>query len=234
MWSSLATLLTIFVSSANFRILFTTPSSKSLMKIMNNKGPKIDPWGTPLITAVNLEHIPLITTLCSLPVNQFSIQFIIEPVSVVTVAGIWSSSVAVFLLTCHHGAGGGGRCQSRRNDRIAQTSCKRPDKTSGHQCCLSSRMLSCLYMSRRPTLVGLHEVLLSHIVSFTAEIYGEYLVNVHFGDIPHTFTPHVTLHSAEKIRVKFSASYPLTTFRILQNIPFPTQKATWQDTQLRT
>jgi len=33
-----------------------------------------------LITAVNLEHIPLITTLCSLSANQFSIQFITEPV----------------------------------------------------------------------------------------------------------------------------------------------------------
>jgi len=79
-WSLLATLLTIFVSSANFRILLTTPSSKSFMKIMNDKGPKIDPWGTPLITAVNLERIPLITTHCSLSANQFSIQFIIEPV----------------------------------------------------------------------------------------------------------------------------------------------------------
>jgi len=29
-------------------------------------------------------------------------------------------------------------------------------------------------------------------------IYGEYLVNVHFSDIPHTFIPHYTLHSAEK------------------------------------
>jgi len=56
-------------------------------------------------------------------------------------------------------------------------------------------------------------------------IYGEYLVNVHFSDIPHTFIPHFTLHSAEKIRIKFSTNYPLTTFRILQSafrkIPLP-------------
>jgi len=45
------------------------------------------------------------------------------------------------------------------------------------------------------------------------------LVNVHFGDIPHTFIPHFTLHSAEKIHIEFSANYPLTTFRIPQNTP---------------
>jgi len=28
-------------------------------------------------------------------------------------------------------------------------------------------------------------------------IYGEYLVNVHFGNIPHSFIPHFTHHSAE-------------------------------------
>jgi len=39
-------------------------------------------------------------------------------------------------------------------------------------------------------------------------IYGEYLVNVHFGDILHTFIPHFTLHSAEKISIEFSANYP--------------------------
>jgi len=48
-------------------------------------------------------------------------------------------------------------------------------------------------------------------------IYGEYLVNVYFGNIPHSFIAHFTLHSAEKICIEFSASYPLTTFRIPQN-----------------
>jgi len=61
------------------------------------------------------------------------------------------------------------------------------------------------------------------------------LVNVHFSDIPHTFIPHFTLHSAEKIGIEFSANYPLTTFRIPQNTPspcrspifeFPSRKAT--------
>ena len=56
-------------------------------------------------------------------------------------------------------------------------------------------------------------------------VYGEYLVNVHFSDIPHTFIPHFTLYSAEKIRIEFSANYPLRTFRIPQSafrkIPLP-------------
>jgi len=54
-------------------------------------------------------------------------------------------------------------------------------------------------------------------------IYGEYLVNVHSSDILHTFIPHFALHSAEKIRIKFSANYPLTTFRNphFAKYPFP-------------
>jgi len=48
-------------------------------------------------------------------------------------------------------------------------------------------------------------------------IYGEYLANVHIGDIPHTLIPHFTLHSAETVCIEFSTNYPLTTFRISQN-----------------
>jgi len=49
------------------------------------------------------------------------------------------------------------------------------------------------------------------------QIYGEYLVNVHFRDIPSTFILHFTLHSAGKIRIEFPANYPLITFRIPQS-----------------
>jgi len=52
-------------------------------------------------------------------------------------------------------------------------------------------------------------------------IYSEYLVNVHSSDIPHAFIPHFTLHSAEKIRIRFSANYPLTTFRIPHSAKYP-------------
>jgi len=56
--------------------------------------------------------------------------------------------------------------------------------------------------------------------SYMSVIYGEYLVNVHFGNVLHSFIPHFTLHSAEKIRIKFSANYPgqLSAFH---KIPIP-------------
>jgi len=54
-------------------------------------------------------------------------------------------------------------------------------------------------------------------------MHDEYLVNVHFGNIPHSFIPHFTLHSAEKIRIKFSANYPLTTIRIPLQHRIPTK-----------
>jgi len=47
-------------------------------------------------------------------------------------------------------------------------------------------------------------------------IYGAYLVNVHFGNIPHSFIPHPSLRR-KKIRIQFSANYPLTFFCIPQS-----------------
>jgi len=44
--------------------------------------------------------------------------------------------------------------------------------------------------------MSLHVAYMRH--NFVSLIYGEYLANVHFGDIPHTFIPHFTLHFAEK------------------------------------
>jgi len=38
---------------------------------------------------------------------------------------------------------------------------------------------------------------------YLSVIYGAYLVNVHFGNIPHSFIPHFTLHSAEKSASNF-------------------------------
>jgi len=46
-------------------------------------------------------------------------------------------------------------------------------------------------------------------------IHGVCLVNVHFGDILHTFIPQFTLHSTEKIRSRFSTitTWQLSAFR---------------------
>jgi len=44
------------------------------MNIMNNKGPKTDPCGTPLITEVEHKTWPLSTTCCFLLLKKFSIH----------------------------------------------------------------------------------------------------------------------------------------------------------------
>jgi len=43
-------------------------------------------------------------------------------------------------------------------------------------------------------------------------IYREHLVNVHFGNIPHSFVPHFTLHSAEKNPHQIFRKLPLDNF----------------------
>ena len=48
-------------------------------------------------------------------------------------------------------------------------------------------------------------------------IYGEYLVNVHFGNIPHSFIPHFTLHSAWNFPQIPLDNFPHSTIRIPQN-----------------
>jgi len=54
-----------------------------------------------------------------------------------------------------------------------------------------------------------------------------HLVNAHFGDIPHFHYPLYPSFRRKKICIEFSASYPLTTFRIPQTafckIPFPSK-----------
>jgi len=52
-------------------------------------------------------------------------------------------------------------------------------------------------------MFALHVV---HYYFYMSLIYGEYLANVPFSDIPDTLTPHSTLHSADKIRNEFSAN----------------------------
>jgi len=58
-------------------------------------------------------------------------------------------------------------------------------------------------------------------ITFMSLIYGKYLANVHFGDILHTFIPHFTLHSAEKICIEFSTNFPLTDFGIPRSAKYP-------------
>src|SRR3984893_3745239 len=50
--SALPTLLNNLVSSANFKIRLTKSSSRSLMTIKKNNGPRTDPCGTPEVMSI--------------------------------------------------------------------------------------------------------------------------------------------------------------------------------------
>ena len=52
-----------FVSLAKPLRLRSVPSSRSLMKMLRSTAPDIDPWGTSLVIGLQLNFIPLITTL---------------------------------------------------------------------------------------------------------------------------------------------------------------------------
>ncbi len=51
----------------------------SFMYIMDRTGPRTEPYGTPLVTGAQSEAVPLITTLCSLLLSQFSIHLCTLP-----------------------------------------------------------------------------------------------------------------------------------------------------------
>jgi len=53
-----------FLLSANLlRGMHSVPSSPSFVKLINSVGPSIEPWGTPLMNGLQLDFVPLITTL---------------------------------------------------------------------------------------------------------------------------------------------------------------------------
>ena len=55
------------------------PPSVSLIEMLKSSGPRMDPWGTPLITGLHLDMEPLTTALWLRPSNQFLIQHILQP-----------------------------------------------------------------------------------------------------------------------------------------------------------
>ena len=50
------------------------PSSRSLIKMLNKTRPKMEPWGTPLVTGCQLDLTPFTTTLCTQSFSHFFIQ----------------------------------------------------------------------------------------------------------------------------------------------------------------
>jgi len=65
-----------------------------------------------------------------------------------------------------------------------------------------------------------------HVVDYITFMY---LASVHFSDIPHTFIPHFTVHSAEKNPHRIFCKLPLDNFPHLHfafyEIPLP--RAVW-------
>ena len=62
------------VSSANLLMVHFNSSSRSLLKKLNKTGPSTDPWGTPLVTGLQLDSARLMTALWVLLFSQFSIH----------------------------------------------------------------------------------------------------------------------------------------------------------------
>ena len=60
------------VSWANFLRVDSIPSSRSLTRMLNMIGPSYHLWTTLLVTGLQLDTMPPITTLWALPVSQFS------------------------------------------------------------------------------------------------------------------------------------------------------------------
>ena len=69
--SSVSTTPPSFVSSANLLRVHSNSSSRSLIKNLNKIGPNTDPWGTPLVTGLQLDSAPLMTTLWALPCHLY-------------------------------------------------------------------------------------------------------------------------------------------------------------------
>ena len=64
-----------FVSSTNLLRVHSNSSSRSLMKKLNKTRLSTDPWGIPLVTSLQLDSAPLMTTLWVLPFSQFSVNY---------------------------------------------------------------------------------------------------------------------------------------------------------------
>lgn len=73
-------LLPDFTSPTNFPEVHSASSSRSLMKMWNSASPSMDPWGTPLVTRLQLDLIPLITALWA---GLFSFKSISLPTNLI-------------------------------------------------------------------------------------------------------------------------------------------------------
>lgn len=68
-----------FMSPTNLLRVYTTPSSRLLMRMLNRTEPSTDHWSTVLITGLQLDFSPVTTTLCTQLFCQFLIHLIAHP-----------------------------------------------------------------------------------------------------------------------------------------------------------
>jgi len=65
------------VSPANMLRVHSLPSSGSLMKRLSSIGPINDPWDAQLVTGLQLDFVPLITTIWAWQFIQFSSHLVL-------------------------------------------------------------------------------------------------------------------------------------------------------------
>jgi len=61
--SDVSTAPSSFILSVNLLRVHSVPVSRSLMKMWNSIDPGVSPWVTPLVTCLQVDFVPLITTL---------------------------------------------------------------------------------------------------------------------------------------------------------------------------
>jgi len=61
-----------FVLSTKLLWTYPAPSATSLTKMLNSTGPRIEPWGTLLVTGLQLDFVPPVTTHRAWQIRHFS------------------------------------------------------------------------------------------------------------------------------------------------------------------
>lgn len=91
----------------------TILSSRSLMKILNEIRPSIDPWGTPLVTCLQTDPALLITTLWARPVSNSQLTSASSHLSHTFSALLWGRHGRQYQMPCW--------CQGRRHPLLIMT-----------------------------------------------------------------------------------------------------------------
>lgn len=87
--------------SSQFRVIskLSATSSRPLMKTLNRTRPSVDPWGAALVTGLQLDFVPLITTLWAQLFSQFLNHLSAQPARAPTASKriLWKTGSKSFL-----------------------------------------------------------------------------------------------------------------------------------------